>query len=277
MRIPRSIGLGVAVAVIGLLVLAFGSVVYGLVRARAGQSARLTKLEAENRVLRARAEVLGRDTNVLRPGVPAEPGPARLEIQRGQRPAPVNAVEQAKMLIQFREQLATANQSVESLQVRNQELQYTIEKMLEENKTLAASESELKEKAAAADRVLNALQTEMKGKEDRLTELELNNRKLRDDNRAGGEKIGQTARSLRDLEEINRRRESYLNAILRRYRDITDQYRSLAARLDRENSAPGTSELGAIQNTISMTEEDLRQLSSLNAQASRIQQKIAAK
>ncbi len=277
MRIPRSIGSGVAVAVIGLLVLTFGLAVYSLVRARTDESARLAKLEAENRMLRARSEGLGRDANALRPGGPAEPGPARPEIQRDQRPAPVNAVEQAKLLIQFREQLAAANKSVESLQVRIQELQYTIEKITDDNKTLAASESELREKAAAADRVLNALETEMKGKEDRLTELESNNRKLRDDNRASGEKVGQITRFLHDLEEINRRRESYLNTILRRYRDITDQYRGLAARLDRENSAPGASELGAIQNTISMTDEDLRQLSSLNAQASRIQQKIAAK
>jgi chromosome segregation ATPase len=276
MRIPRSIGSGLAVAILGLLVLAFGLVVFGLVRARTNQSANMTRIEAENRALRARAKELERNASLFHLELPAEPGPVRPETERGQK-SPVNAVEQAKLLIQFREQLAAANRSVEGLQLRIQQLQYTIEKMTEENKTLAASESELKEKAAATDRVLHAFEAETKTKEDRLAQLESNNRKLREDNLASDEKSRQTARLLHDLEEINRRREAYLNTVLRRYRDVTDQYRGLSARLDRENSGPGASELGAIQNAISMAEEDLHQLSSLNAQASHIQQKIAAK
>lgn len=117
----------------------------------------------------------------------------------------------------------------------------------------------------------------MKGKDERLADLEAANRRLREDNRASADKIAQIPRYLRELEEINRRREGYLSNILRRYKDITDQYRALSARLDRDSTAPGASELGAIQNTISMTEEDLRQLASLNSQASRVQQKIAGK
>jgi chromosome segregation ATPase len=186
-------------------------------------------------------------------------------------------MEQAKLLIQFREQLTAANKSVENLQGRIQELEYTIEKTTEENKRLAASESELKEKVAAANRVLDALQAEMRGKEERLAELESGNRRLRDEGRAAADKAAQIPRLLRDLDEINRRREGYLSNILRRYRDITDRYRTIASRLDRDNSAPGASELGSIQNAISMTEEDLRQLGSLNAQAARIQQKMTAK
>ena len=273
---PRVVGLWPALILVALGSLIVAIVIVGLVRTRADQGARLTRLESQNRDLRARTESLTREAESLRQAA-AHPGEPQTQILREREAPPVNALEQAKTLIHFREQLAAANKSIEGLQARIQELQYTVEKANEENKRLAASEADLKEKVAASDRVLTAVQNELKGREDRLTELESSNRRLRDESRANTEKLAQLPRSLRDLEEINRRREGVLTTILRRYRDITDQYRSLAARLERDNSSPGGSELGAIQNTISMTEEDLRQVAGLNAQAARIQQKISGK
>jgi chromosome segregation ATPase len=272
----RVVPFWLAVALILVCSAVSAAVIYGLVRTREDQGARLTKLESENRELRARSETLSRETDALRRGLPAPSSEPHPEIRREQRSAPL-PVEQAKLLIQFREQLTAANKSVENLQGRIQELEYTIEKTTEENKRLAASEAELKEKVGAANRVLDALQAEMRGKEERLAELESGNRRLRDESRAAADKAAQVPRLLHDLDEINRRREGYLSNILRRYRDITDRYRTIASRLDRDNSAPGASELGSIQNAISMTEEDLRQLGSLNAQAARIQQKMTAK
>jgi chromosome segregation ATPase len=274
---PRVVPLWLALALAALCSVVFAIVIYGLVRTPTGQGSRLSQLEAENRDLRTHSDNLARETDALRQRLAAQPGEPAPEVARSEKAAPGVSLEQAKMLIQFREQLAAANKSIEGLQVRIQELQYTIEKTTDENKRLSASEADLKEKVAASTRVLDAVQAEMKGKEERLADLESANRRLREDNRASADKIAQIPRYLRELEEINRRREGYLSGILRRYRDITDQYRSLAARLDRDNAAPGASELGAIQNTISMTEEDLRQLASLNSQAARVQQKIAGK
>jgi hypothetical protein len=56
--------------------------------------------------------------------------------------------------------------------------------------------------------------------------------------------------------------------MLRRYKDVTEQYRALSARLD---NPPDTSR---IQDSIALAEEDMRQLAGLNAQASRLQQRI---
>jgi DNA repair exonuclease SbcCD ATPase subunit len=266
-----------AVALILVCSAAAATVAYGLLRIRDNQGARVAGLESENRELRARSETLSREADALRRGLAAPPGEPHPEMRREQSSAPVTSLEQAKMLIQFREQLTAANKSADSLQGRIQELEYTLEKTTKENQRLAASEAEFKEKAAAANRVLDALNAQMRGTEERLAEADASNRRLRDDSRAAADKAAQVPRLLRDLDEINRRREGYVSNILRRYRDITDRYRTIASRLDRDNSAPGASELGSIQNAISMTDEDLRQLGSLTAQAARIQQKVTAK
>ncbi len=251
--------------------------IHWLMRTRADQAARLAQLESDNGQLKARTTTLEREAAALRRGLAVPQGEPHSEWEREPKPAPGTTLEHAKMLIQFREQLAAANRSVEALQVRVQELQFSLEKTTEENKRLAASEADLKEKVAVTSRVLEAVQTELKGKTMRLAELDAANRRLTDEGRTGSDKLNQLTRGLQDLEQINRRRETYLTNILRRFRDITDQYRAVAARLDRDTGTAGASELGGIQNTISMTEEDLRQLAALNAQAVRAQQRISGK
>jgi chromosome segregation ATPase len=271
--IKRLLPLWVALAALAV----FAFILHGLFRARTEQAARVSRLEADNRQLSARADELARRLEAIR-GAPV-PAPESRPAEPADRRAPIDAVEQATLLIQFREKLASANKSIEALQIRIEELQATVEKAADENKRLSASEADLKEKVAATGRVLTAVQTELQGKDDRLRQLETLNQRLRDDNRAALEKAAQLPRLLRDLEDVNRRRETSLAAILRRYRDLTDQYRALAGRLadDPKQNPLSGSDLSAIQNAIAMTEEDLRQLSSLNAQATRIQQKIGGR
>jgi uncharacterized membrane protein YccC len=143
-----------------------------------------------------------------------------------------------------------------------------MERSAEENKRLGASEADLKERIASSGRVLAAIKDELKGKDQRLEQLESANLKLREENRGNGEKLSQITRMLRDLEELNRRRENYLTSMLRRYKDVTEQYRALSARLD------NPPDMSRIQDSIALAEEDMRQLASLNAQASRLQQRI---
>jgi hypothetical protein len=66
---------------------------------------------------------------------------------------------------------------------------------------------------------------------------------------------------------------------LRRYRQITEQYRSMAGMMQTQRTdapAAGSADLARIQDSIAMAEEDLRQLNNLNAQALLIQKKMAA-
>ncbi len=278
MHRPRVIPFWPAAIVVCISAVVFALILFGLVRARRDGALRASQLATENRALKQQAQALMQELAAARHGVPAQPQ-AEPRIELGEKHPFVDAVEQAKQLIQFREKLAAASKTIEAMQTRIEELQASVEKAVDDNKRLAASESDLQEKVAATTRVLEALQTELKGKDDRLRDLETSNKRLRDESRANADKIAQLPRSLRDLDEINRRREGYLTTILRRYRDLTEQYRAMSARLanPREGAVPDTSALGSIQNTISMTEEDLRQLAGLNAQAVRIQQKISGK
>lgn len=272
----RMILMWLALALMGLLLAISATTIRRFARNRAAQTARIAELEAENRDLRAGSEKLAREAE--RP-LPAALPPA-LEAPRARRKSePSRGEQESKLLAQLRENLATANASLAELQTRIPELEANLEKLTRENTRLAAAEADLNEKLAGANRVLEAVQTELKGRNDRLVQLETTNNLLHQENRALSEKSALAGRMLRDLEEINRRRETFLTSILRRYKEVTEQYRALATRLEsaRDNLTPPGPELSRIQTAVAAAEEDLRQLANLNAQAARIQQKMAGK
>ncbi len=257
----------VAVTLAGLAAATFIATRY--IRASTEQVARVASLERENRELRAASERSARETDALRQGLAAaERGPGQTEAREPHMTPPIDAVEQAKLLFQFRDKLASANSAIAGLQDRIRELETAMERSAEENKRLAASEADLKERIASSNRLLTAIKDELKGKDQRFEQLESANLKLREENRGNADKLSQITRMLRDLDEINRRRENYLTSTLRRYKDVTEQYRALSARLD------NPPDMSRIQDSIALAEEDLRQLASLNAQASRLQQRI---
>ncbi len=238
-------------------------------RVNSEQATHLADLERENRELRAASQKFAQEADLLRQELAStEPGPVRAAPAHERSAPPIDAVEQAKLLFQFRDKLSSANAAIAGLQDRIRDLEISIQRSAEENKRLAASEADLKERIAASDRVLSALKEELSGKERRLEQLETANKDLRENNRVNADKLAQIARLLRDLDEINRRRENYLTSMLRRYRDVTEQYRALSARLD------NPPDMSRIQDSIALAEEDMRQLASLNAQASRLQQRI---
>jgi chromosome segregation ATPase len=240
-------------------------------RAASFDAERLARVESENRTLKTQAENFARQLDGLRRGLPA-PAQADLRDHR-EHGLSEPTLESTRLLIQTREKLAAADASIRQLESRIHELEAQVERVTDENKRLAAAESDLKETVATTNRVLEAVRTELKGKDERLSLVMVTNKQLQEENRKNAEKIAQLPRLMRDLEEVNRRRESQITAILRRYREITDQYRALA---DRPGEAAGsiTTDMNRIGNALQMAEEDLRQLSTLNAQAGRIQQRL---
>jgi len=262
----------------GALALAIALVV--LSRRTAMMSAqveRAAKLDSENKDLRARTEQLAREVEALGIQLAGQP-PAALPPAGGPGRAayPPGALEAVRMLGQARDNLAAANRAIEQLRTQTAELEGSVERLKAENQRLAAEERELGDNLAGQRRLVEALQSEMKGKSDRLAPLELSNRGLRKDNEELSAKVAAVTKLTAELEEINRRRDSYLSNILRRYRDVTDQYRALAARLENPEARAGLggTDLSRIQSTVSLAEEDLRQLQGLNAQAQSLQKKI---
>ncbi len=97
---------------------------------------------------------------------------------------------------------------------------------------------------------MEALQTEVRAKQDWLESLESSYRALRRQKEEAEQRLERSVRILAELEEINRRRDTHPTLLLRRYRDLTEQYRNLAARLEspRESAVFGSGELSRIQN-----------------------------
>lgn len=90
----------------------------------------------------------------------------------------------------------------------------------------------------------------------------------------------ETQQTVSDLENIFRRREIYLNNILRRYREITEQYRARSGVQDGRGRAANplsSAEISRIQNSLDLAEDDLKQLTALSAQAQRLQKKLPVK
>ncbi|MBM3749356.1 MAG: hypothetical protein FJW34_26650 [Acidobacteria bacterium] len=270
MRIPRTLPLWLALA------LAFAWIGY-LHYARQQQADRLAQLEAENRRLEAHSVELTRQLEAIPEGVPP---PAREpEAVPPPRQAPARGTQvESQVIVSLRESLGRATATLSELRSRIEVLQVEVEKSAEEGKRLAASEADLKERWASASRVLEAVQAELKTRTERTAHLEGTAERLHQENRGISERLARVTQLTRELEDINRRRETYLTGILRRYRELTEQYRLLAGRADSpgEGAVPAGAELARLQNAIAGAEEDLRQLTALNAQAARLQKKIGS-
>jgi len=272
MRIPRTLPLWLALA----LALAWmGSLYY----ARRQQDDRLAQLEAENRRLEAHSAELARQLEAVPPGAPP---PAREpEAIPPPRPAaaPARGTQvEGQVIVSLRENLGRANATLGELRNRIETLQVEVEKSAEESKRLAASEADLKEQWASTNRVLEAVQGELKTRTERTAHLEATAERLHQENRGIWERLNRVTQLSRELEDIHRRRETYLTSILRRYRELTEQYRVLVGRAERpgESAVPAGAELARIQSALAGAEEDLRQLTALNAQAARLQRKIGS-
>jgi chromosome segregation ATPase len=251
-------------------------------RLYSGAAAALAHVQSESQGWRTKVDQLAAENNNLRrqlgmPPVHLGDGEKPLQDRRQLERANAARLEATRMLGKLEEGVTAANSKAISLEARNRELESGMEKLNADSQRLLASEADLKERLAGTNRIVEAMQVEMKGRTERLTQLDIENRTLREENRKLSERSAQASGVTRDLDDINRRRDALLNQIQRRYRDLTDQFRILAGRSDREGIGSGGGDLSRLQHAVSLAEEDLRQLDALNSQASRLQQRKRAK
>lgn len=241
------------------------------------------RLAAENRALLLKLEQVSRERGVLREpeGALAVSRPDRAERNQPDKEALAKAAADALTIRQLHNELATATSNVSHLEERVAQMEGEMKNLAEENQRRAQSQQGLGEKIAGLNRIINAMEQEAKSRNDRLVELELANKRLREESAVAAKKTAEAARMAADLQDLYRRREAYLGNILNRYREVTDRFRAFAGMIEnrgrQEGASSGSAELARIQNSIQTTEEDLRQLSSLNAQAIQLQRKIFGK
>jgi len=112
----------------------------------------------------------------------------------------------------------------------------------------------------------------------RVAALEADNAKLTSENTAAGTQTADLSRTLTSLQDLNHRRDAYLASILRRYRDITSDFRAMSSMLDtshdpnREAGSGACSEavLSRIQNAVTSADDDLRQIYELNDRSQKL-------
>ncbi len=246
---------------------------------RAQMQEEVDRARAEARKERERADALLLENDTLR----------RELADRG-IPAPVpkdasRAAEDAKRLAAIRE-LAAAQSRLSEMQsglieARNRvaELEASLERITAENKRLATAEAALSEDLDHTRRIVQAMEAEIRAKNERLAQLEASLRKTREELQSLSQRASAFGPIVAELSEINRRRENTVTSLQRRYRDITDQLRALAVRLDTQRDSPAAAvgDISRIQTAVLAAEEDLRQLNTLNSQSQQLMQKLSGK
>ena len=158
----------------------------------------------------------------------------------------------------------------------------------ERDKALQAADERLRKEQADLEGQITAVQQKLDGAEAELQTarqrniaLEASNAKLRDDAGEGSARAAEFQRLTASLEDVNRRRDTYLTSLVRRFRDVTSQLRGMSGMLDASRepsgSACGSEALIRIQNVVSQADDDLRQLNDLNAEARQIEKKLTKK
>lgn len=201
------------------------------------------------------------------------------------RPIPINkdkaVVAQQKTTIQqLTSQLKSARQSVSQVQ---EELASTKD---QNQKALAASgrqsreiQSKLQARLAKLHQELASAKSKIQSSSRQIADLEKLNTQLQNSNSGQSTRIARREHILDRLQELDRRRESYLRSIANRYHNLTSQFRSMSGMMDsnrgQNSSALSGSTLDMIQNSISLSETDFQHLSDLNAKAFRLQKQLS--
>lgn len=128
---------------------------------------------------------------------------------------------------------------------------------------------------------LDAMQAESDIIHQRLTVVEADNAQMKTDSTASAARAADVAHIIASLQDIDRRREVYLTSILRRYRDITGEFRAMTGMLDTSrdpnSGACGGAALSRIQSAVTSAEDDLRQVSELDARSQKLEKQLLKK
>jgi len=210
----------------------------------------------------------------------APPSPA-------ERAGPAPSERESAALAQREAEIARLNRELSDAaeQIKDLQAQLASEKAEGQNLIVATTERHEKEQADWQSRLdslkqeLDSAQTDLQNSRDRLSAVEADNTRLRSDAKDGSARAAELEKTAASLEDLDRRRAAYLTSILRRYRDITNQFRAMGGMLDTSpNSSAFTGEsLTRIQNAISQAEDDLRQVNELDAQARQIERRLEKK
>lgn len=142
-----------------------------------------------------------------------------------------------------------------------------------ESKKLQAQIEELQTGLQAAKQNAEAAIAEVRVKSERLTRAEASEKAAVDRAARAEAAVAKGSTQSKELEDLNRRRETVVTSLQRHYRDVTDIYRNFslnAQTRDTSNAGMQAGDLSRIQAAIQQAEDDLRQLQTLNARITQL-------
>jgi DNA repair exonuclease SbcCD ATPase subunit len=216
------------------------------------------------------------------PAAPASPLEVRAPVSPSRRGAPDTSELAARdaAIQQLNRELAEAHAGIARLQAQ---LQNSFQEKQEAVETAAEDfqkrERVWRDQIESFKQQLDSARAETQAARERAASLEADNAKIKSENGAGSARAADLRKAMAALQDLDRRRDAYLGSTIRRYREITDQFRAMTATLDSGHGVESASfngiALSRIQNAISLAEDDMRRLNELNAQARQIEGRLA--
>ncbi len=198
--------------------------------------------------------------------VPAEPAVRIIErIVTVKEPADATTRQElTRLLDENNSKISGFESSLRELRERLSDLEAQLAQSSKERDQLTASRKEIEERLDTANRMAELLRAQGRGREERLAQAEVSAQELRKQGEENVRNLAKLGELTTQLDDLSRRRDAYLNNVLRRFREATELFRTLGLRTDDPN-------LTRIQQAIGAADEDLRQIQALGAQAARLQ------
>ena len=204
------------------------------------------------------------------------------------QPMPPKPASDDKAIIARRDAtIAQLTTELNAAQAGITQLQENLSAARDENEKALASSSqryqalqaELQSRLDELQTELNSTQADVRSSRRRNAALQAANAQLRAANSEGSARAAEREHILSGLQDLDRRRESYLTSIADRYRNITSQFRTMSGMLNsnrgQDSNAFSGAALDLIQNAISLSDNDLQRLSELNAKAFQLEKRLA--
>jgi methyl-accepting chemotaxis protein len=172
--------------------------------------------------------------------------------------------ELVRLLDEKNAKLNAAESSARELRERINDLEAKLAQAVRDTEQLTASQKDLKEQVSVATRLADSLREQSQQREERLAQAEVSSQDLRKRSEETARRLTRLSELTDQMDDVSRRRDVFLNNVLRRFREATELFRTLALRIDDPN-------LARIQQTVMAADEDLRQVQALNAQAAKLQ------
>lgn len=242
-------------------------------RARADAlNAEKLELQEQSAGLRERLQVLEVEMQAI-----AQTGNQSAEAAlRRQRELESARSKEVATLDRYQQTLEEARSHHEELSRKVVSLEREVADLQSEAERLRRSESDLQSQMESAMRLTAALREQLQSKEKTLASLERAYQRYKDSNQESSRQLEAVTSTIADMEELNRRRLRLLEQGTRKAREISENFRTMAVRIDSDSRGQSgmSAEITRLQSAALALEDQIAQINDLNAQATRLERRL---